>query len=450
MHKKVQCWLFHSINDAARTKNIDEVSCLLLETTDARGKFWQPVTGSVEANEGFFEGACREISEETQLALKSPPLDTGYEFQYTSRFGPTIERTFGVIVEEKKEPIIDPKEHQAFQWINPKQAMQLLRFDSNKEGLKQALRQLFQITLMVCLFSLSGFAAQDALVIIDKATIYSEPRNDSTVLEEKKVGDILRISSTNKDGWYKVRIANGKYGWIYQRNVSTEEVKNIPQGKYLERQNRVHEPRVQREYPWLYLKLAATSGLLASPDLNEIFGRHKDVPYYTYGLWGELNAAVSPKTRIGIRLMGLLSLRSFTRMGVDYDAQFMGFPLLAGVDTEYYEGTRWSFNIGVYAGLSILHHLTVAASTASAPNSFTIYNAEKPWAALLSFSGKYHLSAESALFIELAWFYTYSKLLRINSGGFNGSSAFSQDGKQKELRIFQFGPIASLGFEFTL
>ncbi len=141
LHRKVQCWIF-SIKQISESKT--QELCLLLKTIPARGNFWQPVTGSVEPNEGFFEAACREPAEETKFPFSSSPLDTGYEFDFISRQGPTRERIFTLFVEDTPLPQIDPKEHQDFQWIEPQKALKHLRYPSNLEGLRRSYKILFK------------------------------------------------------------------------------------------------------------------------------------------------------------------------------------------------------------------------------------------------------------------------------------------------------------------
>ena len=142
LHRKVQCWIFSEGPEPFRLGASDAM-VLLLQTNQARGEFWQPVTGTVEANEGFFEAACREPFEETGFIFNSPPADTGYEFDFVSRVGQTRERVFALTVEDHPNPRIDPKEHQDFQWVPPSQALSLLRFPSNLEGLKRSYRLVF-------------------------------------------------------------------------------------------------------------------------------------------------------------------------------------------------------------------------------------------------------------------------------------------------------------------
>lgn len=134
--RKVQCWIFSKTADGTE-------QCLLLRTNAARGSFWQPVTGTVEDHEGFFEAACREPLEETGFSFKAPPQDTGFEFEFSSRFGEALERVFVLEVAEPVPPKLDPREHQDYQWTTPAKALGLLRFPSNVEGLKQSYRLVF-------------------------------------------------------------------------------------------------------------------------------------------------------------------------------------------------------------------------------------------------------------------------------------------------------------------
>ena len=142
LQRKVQCWIFSRDLSAGA----DSERCLLLKTNRARGSFWQPVTGTVEPHEGFFEAACREPLEETGFTFREQPLDSGFEFDYTSRFGPPRERIFALVVDSDPKPPtpkIDPKEHDDHQWVHPRDAVKLLKFPSNVEGLKKTYRLVF-------------------------------------------------------------------------------------------------------------------------------------------------------------------------------------------------------------------------------------------------------------------------------------------------------------------
>ncbi|MBI3543827.1 MAG: NUDIX domain-containing protein [Deltaproteobacteria bacterium] len=140
LNRKVQCWIF---SRAAGPLIPAGERCLLLKTNDARGAFWQPVTGTVEDDEGYFEAACREPLEETGFEFDGPPVDSGFEFDFTSRFGPARERIYALTVGNVPTPKLDPREHQGFQWLRPDEAIKLLRFPSNVDGLKMTYKLVF-------------------------------------------------------------------------------------------------------------------------------------------------------------------------------------------------------------------------------------------------------------------------------------------------------------------
>lgn len=131
---KVQCWVL-SQNASGET------ICLLLKTNAARGQFWQPVTGSVEKGETFDDGARRELEEETGFDFSSAQiLYTGYEFEFSSRFGQAKERVYAVKIPKQADPKLDPREHEAFEWILASKAAAKLKFDTNKTGLERSLK----------------------------------------------------------------------------------------------------------------------------------------------------------------------------------------------------------------------------------------------------------------------------------------------------------------------
>ena len=120
---KVQVWIH-------RDKQV-----LLLKTTPKRGGFWQPVTGKVEPGESVEEGALREAVEETGLDFKGQqPRALGFEFSFEGKWGAAHEHAFALVA-PSKEIRLDPKEHVEFQWLTPKKAQSLLKFDSNREPL---------------------------------------------------------------------------------------------------------------------------------------------------------------------------------------------------------------------------------------------------------------------------------------------------------------------------
>ena len=121
---------------------------LLLKRTAARGDFWQGVSGGVEAGELLAEAARREVWEETgyQQFSKFIPLDFRYSFpldraNWGHLYAPEVdvihEECFGAEVSlGVGEPMLDPSEHDAYQWLEVSQALALLRWPENKEALR--------------------------------------------------------------------------------------------------------------------------------------------------------------------------------------------------------------------------------------------------------------------------------------------------------------------------
>lgn len=125
---------------------IDETSqsfqFLLLQTNERRGKFWQNVTGKIEDEETFEEGGLREAMEETQLNIESivDIVDLGLSYEFVDQHGRKVhEKSFLIILDQKWDVKIDPKEHIAYKWINTDEVEDgVVKFRSNYETLEKA------------------------------------------------------------------------------------------------------------------------------------------------------------------------------------------------------------------------------------------------------------------------------------------------------------------------
>jgi len=115
---------------------------LALQRTPARGGFWQPVTGKLEAGESPQAAAQRELLEETSLAVPVRSLDYVHAFAQRETQPPRLieETAFAAQAPAGFTARLDPAEHQALEWLSPEEA--IARFPW--PGLQEAVRRTTQ------------------------------------------------------------------------------------------------------------------------------------------------------------------------------------------------------------------------------------------------------------------------------------------------------------------
>ncbi len=119
-----------------------DVRVLLLRRTPARGGFWQIITGRIEPEESPDLAAAREVEEETGQALPVRSLEYRHAFAFGEEVPPRVfeESAFAARWPDDVELRIDPREHEAFEWVSPEEAVRRLPF----KGLKIAVRRATQ------------------------------------------------------------------------------------------------------------------------------------------------------------------------------------------------------------------------------------------------------------------------------------------------------------------
>lgn len=119
-----------------------QLEFLRLRTHAGRGSFWQNVTGSVEKDETFRKAAARELEEETGLDHRRAHFFSALDFVFTfkSRDQNAQEHCFVAWYNfADLEIIIDPSEHDQFEWRPVNSAMlEDFRYDSNFKALQKA------------------------------------------------------------------------------------------------------------------------------------------------------------------------------------------------------------------------------------------------------------------------------------------------------------------------
>jgi lipoyl(octanoyl) transferase len=119
---------------------------LLLHRREARGGFWQPITGSIEEGESSIETARREIVEETGHRGDPHPLDLTQSFLIESPYleskgyvPPIVasEVCFQATLDSRLPILIDPEEHDQWGWFTFAEAYEKLRWTDDREALER-------------------------------------------------------------------------------------------------------------------------------------------------------------------------------------------------------------------------------------------------------------------------------------------------------------------------
>ena len=128
--KKAQVWI------GIREKEGAPARVLLFKVIEKRGGGWHPVTGGVDPDESFLDGAKREVLEETGLALNSGEwVNLDFSYQFEGRFGRAEEHAFGFILSQEVKPKLDSHEHTASEWVSVEEATKRVGFQAQRDAL---------------------------------------------------------------------------------------------------------------------------------------------------------------------------------------------------------------------------------------------------------------------------------------------------------------------------
>ena len=110
---------------------------LLLKRIPERGGFWQAITGGVNKEEDTIKAAKREVREETGIKNYLNFIDNVYYFEFDNDFQKGIkEYVFGAeIGKDVKIKLSD--EHSEEKWCDIREALQFLKYETNKTAFKK-------------------------------------------------------------------------------------------------------------------------------------------------------------------------------------------------------------------------------------------------------------------------------------------------------------------------
>jgi 8-oxo-dGTP pyrophosphatase MutT (NUDIX family) len=110
---------------------------LILKRAEDRGGFWQPITGGVKEGEEQISAVKRELMEETGVTKYRQLINLKYSFCFSlPHLGNLTENVYAVEVHPETEIVLS-HEHTEYRWLDFEESLVLIKYESNKEGLRR-------------------------------------------------------------------------------------------------------------------------------------------------------------------------------------------------------------------------------------------------------------------------------------------------------------------------
>ncbi len=121
----------------------DPLRFLVLQRTPARGRLWGVVSGKVDpADPDYVAALRRELSEETGFSDPGAivPLDWHVTFRADNGESWRL-HAYAVELDTPRDPRLS-REHEAFAWLSPAEAIGRLHYADNREAIRRAVARL--------------------------------------------------------------------------------------------------------------------------------------------------------------------------------------------------------------------------------------------------------------------------------------------------------------------
>lgn len=116
-------------------KKGQEFEVLVLKRNEQRGGFWNVVNGTFEMNETIPDCRKRELFEEAGIQEVLHWDDETHRFSFPYKDYTIVVLVYAAEVSENQEIVIND-EHTEYRWVSFDQAIQLMKFDDDKKGLR--------------------------------------------------------------------------------------------------------------------------------------------------------------------------------------------------------------------------------------------------------------------------------------------------------------------------
>lgn len=136
--RKVQVVLFYCDNNSQK-------HFLLFQMNKRRNEYWQNITGGVENDESFLDGAFREVFEESKISKDKIIKWTGpiTTFHFIDQYHNKVtEEVFAFELKEAPPVVLDPSEHQSYTFVNEHDLKRShVHYESNYEAILKVIKE---------------------------------------------------------------------------------------------------------------------------------------------------------------------------------------------------------------------------------------------------------------------------------------------------------------------